>query len=71
LLICITFYAIRKQTFVSDEQFLKGMIPHHSMAILMAKKIKEKTHNDDIKQLADNIIKTQTTEIVLMEKLLS
>lgn len=62
-------YLIKSQTFVNDKQFLKGMIPHHSMAVRMARKIKDKTCNDEIKVLADNIIKTQQREIFLMKKL--
>ena len=35
----IAFYtAIRQQAAISDEQFLKSMIPHHSGAILMCER---------------------------------
>lgn len=62
-------YLIRNQVFISETQFMKGMIPHHSMAILMAQKIKDKSNNNDIIGLADNIITSQTKEIEFMEKL--
>ena len=58
---------IREQSFVSDKQFAKGMIEHHDMALLMAKKIKEKTKNEEVIKLADNILKTQQSEIDLMK----
>lgn len=68
-IIIFSIYAIRNQLFVNDEQFLNGMIPHHSMAILMSKKIKEKTKNQQIAKLADNIINTQAQEILLMDSI--
>lgn len=68
--ICLIIYCIRTQFLIDDEQFLNGMIPHHSMAILMAQNIKKKTTDKDIKKLAENIIDTQTKEIELMDSLL-
>ena len=67
----VCFLLIRHQWGVTDQQFLKGMIPHHSMALLMAQKIKEKTHNPVIYQLADRIIVSQNQDILLMKNLLS
>lgn len=64
----IVIYMIRNQSFINVCQFSKGMIPHHSMAILMAKEIKNKTKDDKIIQLADNIINSQTEEIQLMKR---
>ena len=58
---------IRKQVFVSNKQFTKGMIEHHDMAILMAEKIKEKTDDEEIIKLADSILKNQQSEINLMK----
>lgn len=68
--IAIIVILIRTQTFVSDTQFLKGMIPHHSMAITMSEKIKDKTKNPIVKQLANDIIVSQNKEIQLMNDLL-
>ena len=70
LFIAFVLYLIRTQTFIDDKQFLNGMITHHSMALLMAQKIKEKTKNPQVKQLANNIIKSQSEEIQLMDNLL-
>lgn len=70
LVIGLTIYFIRKQVFINDRQFLNGMIPHHSAAILMAKRIKEKTSDPRIIQLADNIINSQSEEIKLMNTIL-
>jgi len=48
------------------------MIPHHSMAVLMSKKLLEKYDNiilhPEIKQLAMNIIDSQQNEINFMKK---
>lgn len=71
LSIVMIIYLIRTQTFINDKQFLNGMIPHHSMAVLMAEKIKEKTNNPRIRSLANNIVTSQTKEIQLMEEILN
>ena len=68
--VIITLWLIRKQIFINDREFLKGMIPHHSMAILMSEKIREKTSDQRIVTLANNIIKAQTEEIEYMNYLL-
>ena len=68
--IVVSLIAIRNQWFVSDAQFLTGMIPHHSMAIHMAKSIKNKTTDPRVYELANNIIHAQTSEIKLMNHLL-
>jgi uncharacterized protein (DUF305 family) len=68
-LAAVFFFAIRRQTAVSDEQFLRSMIPHHAAAILMC----EEANVDDtrIRQLCRNIITSQQAEIDLMKELLS
>jgi len=68
--IIIIIYMIRNQVFISDEQYLSGMIPHHSMAILMSEKIKNKSNNPILIKLANNIITSQNREIDIMNKLL-
>ena len=67
--IIITIYLIRNQVFINDCQFMKGMIPHHSMAVLMAEQIKQKSDNKDVIDLANNIIASQNEEINYMQKL--
>jgi len=70
LIIVITFIAIRKQLFIDENQYLRGMIPHHSMAITMSKKLQNNEPNNRITQLLDSIIKTQRNEIEFMKKML-
>jgi len=59
----ILILMIRQQTFISDREFLKGMIEHHDMAILMAGEISKKTNSKKISDLAKNIISSQQGEI--------
>ena len=39
IVVIITIYLIRNQSFISPTQYIKGMIPHHSMAITMSQKL--------------------------------
>lgn len=67
----ISVYLIRKQIFIGEREYLDSMIPHHSMAILMSKQLKEKGEIKDktLDQLVNNIIQTQQEEINLMKSL--
>jgi len=62
-------YLIRNQTLVTDTQFMKGMIPHHSMAVTMATKIKRKSKDKNVIALADDIIQSQQKEIAYIKSL--
>lgn len=65
----IGFYLfIRQQTAVGDRQFVRGMIPHHAAAILMAKKAN--LSDPEIKKLAEEIISSQEKEIADMKAFL-
>ena len=59
------FLCIRYQSAVSDKQFLKGMIPHHAAAILMAGKANIK--DPEVKKLTEQIISSQQAEIDQMK----
>ena len=63
-----TFAFLRNQTFISDIQYMKAMIPHHSSAILTS----QNAHIQDpeVRKLADDIIKAQEREIAQMKELL-
>ena len=56
---------IRQQAVISDEQFLRSMIPHHAGAILMCQKAS--LHDAEIKALCRTIISGQQSEIDLMK----
>ena len=50
-----------------DEHFIEQMIPHHQDAITMAKIAQTKAQHPEIKQLANNIIDSQSREIKQMK----
>lgn len=50
-----------------DKLFINEMIEHHQGAIDMANHAKQNAKHDEIKQLADDIINTQTKEINQMK----
>ena len=61
----VNIWCIRTQFLVSETQYKIGMIPHHSMAIHMSKKLLRKENN--ISGFLENIINTQEKEIVFMK----
>ena len=46
-----------------DKEFIEQMIPHHQMAIMMAYMMLSRTEREEMKKLAQDIIRTQTEEI--------
>jgi uncharacterized protein (DUF305 family) len=46
-----------------DAHFIEQMIPHHQMAVMMAQMLYNSTDREEMKNLAQNIIKAQTNEI--------
>jgi uncharacterized protein (DUF305 family) len=50
-----------------DKAFIDAMIPHHQSAIEMAQVAREKSRNSRIKELAENIVSAQQTEIEQMK----
>ena len=60
--------AIRSQTAIGDEQFLKSMIPHHAAAILMCNEAP--ISDAEIRQLCGNIVSSQQQEIDQMRAIL-
>jgi uncharacterized protein (DUF305 family) len=62
------FLFIRQQTAITDRQFLRSMIPHHSSAILMCER--SPVQDPDIQALCDSIIQSQQEEINKMEAIL-
>jgi uncharacterized protein (DUF305 family) len=51
-----------------DLRFIDAMIPHHQGAVEMAKEAQQKSKRPEIKKLADNIIKSQNSEITQMKQ---
>lgn len=67
ILVISCILCIRKQIFVTENQYKLGMIPHHSMAIHMSKKLLQKKNN--ISRFVNNIINTQENEIRFLKKI--
>lgn len=65
--LALTF--LRLQIFISDEQYMKAMIPHHSSAILVSQEAKLK--DPEVRKLAEGIIRSQEKEIAEMKQLLA
>lgn len=59
---------MRTQTPIGDVQYMKGMIPHHSSAILTSENANIK--DPEVRKLADEIIKSQRKEIAEMKAIL-
>jgi hypothetical protein len=64
-LIIINIGCIRNQFLINEKQYKLGMIPHHSMAIHMSKKLLQKKNS--ISPFVENIIKTQEHEIKFLK----
>ena len=71
LSISISIMLLRPQFLVSDKEWLKRMISHHSTALTTSHKIYERSNNNNVKKLAKQIINTQEEEIKIMKSLLS
>ena len=69
LLVVVATFLSQSQILVEDGNYMRGMIPHHSIAILTS----ERSNIQDVRvrQLADEIIEAQRREIAEMEWLLA
>ncbi len=63
-----SLWLVRSQATVDDVDYMEGMVPHHSIAILTS----ERAGIEDprVRELADQIIESQRTEIKEMEWLI-
>lgn len=66
VLFVAALFLVRSQTTVDDVSWMKGMIPHHSIAILTSKRAN--ISDPRVRQLADEIIKAQEKEIAEMKR---
>lgn len=68
MLVVLSLWLSRSQYFVDDQAYMRGMIPHHSIAILTS----ERADIDDVRvrELADEIIEAQRREIKEMDWLI-
>jgi hypothetical protein len=68
MVVLFFFMAIRLQLGIGQREYLSSMIPHHSMAIMMTKRMQQKPNT--IQRLLENIIQTQGDEIRYMKNIL-
>lgn len=62
-------WLVRSQETVSDIDYMKAMIPHHSIAILTS--ARANIRDPRVRELADGIIKAQVREIGEMKSLIT
>lgn len=63
-----TLFLLRTQTPITDIQYMKAMIPHHSSAIMTSSNVDFK--DAELKKLAEDIIKAQEKEIMQMKEII-
>lgn len=63
-----SFTLMRNQTTIDDVDYMEGMIPHHSIAILASERAK--ITDPRVRELADEIIAAQKREIDEMKRLI-
>ena len=52
-----------------QQAFLQGMVPHHRSAVDMAEVAQTEAQSEFVKNLANDIVRTQTVEIAQMERI--
>jgi len=64
-----SLFLVRSQATVDDIDYMKAMIPHHSIAVMTS----ERAHlrESRVRKLADGILQTQIREIAEMETLIA
>ena len=67
LFVIVNVWCIRTQFMVTNNQYILGMIPHHSMAILMSKQL-IKNQPPLMRDFVSTIITTQEKEIEYMKQ---
>lgn len=68
LLFALSLWLVRSQVTVTDVDYMEGMIPHHSIAILTSER--SRIEDQRVRALADAIIDAQRREIKEMEWLI-
>ena len=51
-----------------DKEFIEQMIPHHQMAIMMARIVIQHSDRAEIRELGNTIIRTQSAEVDMMQE---
>ncbi len=64
-----SLWLVRSQSTIDDVDYMKAMIPHHSIAILTS--TRARITDPRVRELADEIIEAQRREIAEMKSLIS
>jgi hypothetical protein len=65
----LSLWLVRSQATVDDAEYMKAMIPHHSIAILTSKRAQ--ITDPRVRKLADEVIEAQEREIAEMKYLIA
>lgn len=68
ILFALSLWLVRSQATVDDVSYMRGMIPHHSIAILTSERAR--ITDPRVRKLADQIIESQRKEIAEMKALI-
>ncbi len=68
VLFAVALWVVRSQVTIDDADYMKAMIPHHSIAIMTSERAQ--INDPRVRQLADEIIKAQRREIAEMKQLI-
>ena len=68
IIFAVSFFLMRNQTTIDEVDYMEGMIPHHSIAILTSSRADIK--DSRVRKLADDIIEAQEKEIAEMKDLI-
>ncbi|BAP79899.1 hypothetical protein MT1_2723 [Pseudomonas sp. MT-1] len=69
IVFALTLWIIRSQATVGDAEYMKAMIPHHSIAIMTSERAQ--ITDPRVRKLADEIIAAQRREIAEMKYLIN
>jgi len=68
VLFAVALWVVRSQVTIDDADYMKAMIPHHSIAIMTSERAQ--INDPRVRQLADEIVKAQRREIAEMKQLI-
>lgn len=68
LVFALALWLVRSQATVNDAEYMKAMIPHHSIAIMTSERAQ--ISDPRVRKLADEIIEAQRREIAEMKYLI-
>lgn len=68
LVFCLSLWLVRSQATIGDTDYMKAMVPHHSIAIMTSERAQ--LTDPRVRKLADEIIAAQRREIAEMKYLI-